>query len=1049
MAQHTFSDQGFLAEGLREIVDHSLNWLRPACNHMLDATRKVGQEDGGTASPESASLNPASLMAAIQRKTLDYLTGQNAAVRLALIDQNDYDILVEELAAYRDEMDQQDTALGFIEKHLGRLLNRRIVRDSNPYSLRNLAHFTLEALGDQGVGHGIRRALLRDFLDYAVSEMQTGLWDLANDLEPLAKKISEHPAAETYPTLTPPSRHPIAGEQAPQPYASFGLPDLQTQAVRQTDAKTAEANQFERLLNALDSFERYKSGSGRHASRQVSPAMLAQWASQSAADATVMKGVIASGMLAGVAGVGSEANMPLDGMTAVLMEQVARNNEALVQNPDHPVRQLLNRLFATFASSPAPDELSKLKEWVESAGRVLLHKPQEASLLLGELERLGASSLLRRRDRLLERQLELESWHRMLRAKQRSKETLDKSLAGHNLHRKAAAFAQQYWSHVLTMIALRHNPGTHVWNEAQEAATVLGQNPLSHQQLEKLDAVARRELGTFFNPEEARQALEGWLSQLEEETPSAGNTQMWKGLTGVEEMPAVPASDMPKPLLGSWVRFADKPWPYPLQLIWSSLPFGYLGFTDTAAEQSFRIDAGEWEKHLSAGRVEDYGVTSFEEMPPLLDRNLESWSYENQLLSTLRDGGTGLLNRRGLVQALAGNDMDDRPSWQLLVMEIPGLAERYLQEGQQAGDKLLTRLVGLFRSQDYGGLMLARLSESRFAAAAPRADTTLAELFKPLLEEECRTAQAGWYFHLGFCPEAPPDEALLKAAEEAVEEAGQAGQNTLQVKALEDSQLESWMRATTRIIREGRLELHAQPMQALKDGLHSHAEILLRLKSEDDTYHLPGLFLREAERQKLMPQVDLWVLRNLGEWLQGRVELPLGLSGLAVNLSGQTLSDPVNQETISEWIRQSGVNPAMLIFEITETSAVANLDQVGRFLRDLRELGCRTALDDFGSGYANYAYLRELPFDYLKIDGSFVRNLAENETDRALVASMVDVAKRFGLKCIAEFVHDVSMVPILQDLGVDYGQGYALGKPVPLAQLGADPSLLANSLILD
>jgi len=488
--------------------------------------------------------------------------------------------------------------------------------------------------------------------------------------------------------------------------------------------------------------------------------------------------------------------------------------------------------------------------------------------------------------------------------------------------------------------------------------------------------------------------------------------------------------------LGAWVRFADKPWPYPLQLIWSSVPFGYLGFADTSAERSFRIDVGEWAKHVSAGRLEDYGVTSFEEMPPLLDQNLESWTYENQLLSTMRDGSTGLLNRRGLIQALAGNGTEDERSWQLLVIEMPRLAEQYLQEGQLAGDKALTTLAGLLRSQDYSGLTLARLTETRFAAAAPKAATSLVDAFKPVLEEQYRSPHAGWYFHLGYCPEAPPGEALIKAAEEAVEEARQAGQNSLQIKAIGESRLESWMRATTRIIREGRLVLHAQPMQALKEGLDSHAEILLRLKSEDDLYHSPALFLREAERQKLMPQVDLWVLRNLGEWLMGRTELPQQLSGLSVNLSGQTLSDPLGQEAISDWIRQSGVNPAWLIFEITETSAVANLDQVGGFLRDLRGMGCRTALDDFGSGYANYTYLRELPFDYLKIDGSFVRNLIESETDRALVGSMAEVAKRFGLKSIAEYVHHPDIVPLLKDLGVDYGQGYAIGMPTPLAQLG-------------
>jgi EAL domain-containing protein (putative c-di-GMP-specific phosphodiesterase class I) len=765
--------------------------------------------------------------------------------------------------------------------------------------------------------------------------------------------------------------------------------------------------------------------------------MVAQWASRTAADATVMKGVMASGLLSGVPGLESDARLPLDALTAVLMEQVTRNNEALVQDAAHPLRQLLNRLFATLASGPSAEELPRLKEWVESAGRVLLHQPQQAAALLADLERLGASSLLRRRDRLLERQLEQESWHRMLRAKQRSREALDKSLAGLSLHRQAAAFVRQYWVHVLTMIALRHNPGTRAWTDAEDVVRALGSCPLTPEQVEILEAIARRELGAYFSGEDAAEALEGWLQQLGE-SPSEVNSLSWKGLSAGDGGAMVSADSASKPVLGSWARFADKPWPYPLQLIWSSLPFGYLGFTDASAERSFRMEASEWARLVASGRLEDYGATSFDDMPPLLDRNLESWTYENQLLSTLRDGSTGLLNRRGLVQAIAASDAEEtQAAWQLLVMELPRLAEQYLGEGQDAGDKALSDVVGMLRSQDYPGLILARLGEARFAAAAPQAETGLVDVFRPLLEKQCLALQAGWFFHLGYCPEAPPGEGLIQAAEEAVEVARGAGQNSLQVKAISESRLESWMRATTRIIREGRLELHAQPMQALKDGLLSHAEILLRLKSEDDQYHSPTLFLREAERQKLMPQVDLWVLRSLGDWLQGRSQLPQQWSGVSINLSGQTLSDPGGQEAISSWLRQSGVDPGWLIFEITETSAVANLDQVGGFLRGLREQGCRTALDDFGSGYANYTYLRELPFDYLKIDGSFVRNLAENESDRALVGSMAEVARRFGLKSVAEYVHSMELVPILKELGVDYAQGYALGEPLPLSQLDA------------
>lgn len=1027
MIQPSVSQRNSLGEGLQEIVDASLNWLSPTLAHMLEATGHVSRTP-----MSSAIVNPSVLLGRMRQKTLDYLTGQNRAVRLALIDQYDYDMLVEELSAYRNEIDQQDTALGFIEKHLGRLLNRRIVRDSNPYSLRNLAHFTLEALTEQGVGHGVRRALLRAFLEHAVPSMRTSLWDLANALEPLVKQISSQPATEVDASATA-NRHKDSGMTAQLPgQRGPSGPNAPSKAVAETGS--AQVNSLDRVLNALDSFEHYKSNHGQ-TTRPPAPGVIAQWASQTAADATVMKGVMASGLLAGVPGLQQDAHLSLDALTAVLMEQVTGDSEAFVRDASHPVRRLLNRLFATLASGPTAEELPRLKEWVESASRVLLHQPQEASALLGDLERLGATSVWRRRDRLLERQLELESWHRMLRAKQRSREALDSSLQGLTLHREAAAFVRQYWVHVLSMIALRHNPGTRVWSDAQDVARALGSCPLRPEQVEILKTIARRELGAYFSSEDAAQALEGWLQQLEE-PPSEGNTLAWKRLPTVESVPVGPAEAAPKAVLGSWVRFADKPWPYPLQLIWSSVPFGYLGFTDASAEHSFRMEISEWVNYVAAGRLEDYGLTSFEEMPPLLDRNLESWTYENQLLSTLRDGSTGLLNRRGLVQAITGRDAEEPlPAWQLLVMELPRLAEQYLGEGQMAGDKALSKVVGLLRGQDYPGLILARLGETRFAAAAPQAETGLVDVFRPVLEKYCEALQEGWFFHLGYCPEGPPDEGLIQAAEEAGEAAREAGQNSLEFKAIAESRLESWMRATTRIIREGRLELHAQPMRALKEGLLPHAEILLRLKSEDGQYHSPALFLREAERQKLMPQVDLWVLRSLGDWLQGRSQLPQHWSGLAVNLSGQTLSDRGSQEAIITWVTQSGVDPAWLIFEITETSAVANLQQVGEFLRGLRERGCRTALDDFGSGYANYTYLRELPFDYLKIDGSFVRNLVDSEADRALVGSMAEVARRFGLKSVAEYVHSPDLLPILEELGIDYAQGYALGEPLPLRDL--------------
>lgn len=223
-------------------------------------------------------------------------------------------------------------------------------------------------------------------------------------------------------------------------------------------------------------------------------------------------------------------------------------------------------------------------------------------------------------------------------------------------------------------------------------------------------------------------------------------------------------------------------------------------------------------------------------------------------------------------------------------------------------------------------------------------------------------------------------------------------------------------------------------MRPLRKDLPGHGEVLLRLKADDGKFISPAIFLREAERQKLVAQVDHWVLREVCNWLVHH-ELPEGVESLSVNLSGQTLSDPDSLQEIQDILDNSGVQPEKLIFEVTETMAVLDPEQTRQFLSRIRERGCRTALDDFGTGYANYSYLRQMPFDYLKIDGSFIRELLKNESDQALVKSMCDVARGLGISSIAEFVHDEAMFPLLTSLGVDYAQGYAVCEPMLLANL--------------
>lgn len=992
----------------------------------------------------------------LARKVNAYLMGEEGQYRLTLIDQQDYDILVVELGRYKAEINAHDTVLGFLEVHLGHLFGRKLTRDSNPYSLHNLAFFVLEGLNDLEISSGIRRGLIRDFLEQVVPDMQSNLWDLANRLEPLAKQTQVGSAIQTGSTHSPGSQY-RAESRSEHPGSQPGGP----YSLAQTDSRSGYAASpaqgsadklekapqrlMEQLLGALDSFDRYAASSGSAISTvKPTPQVLARWAS-AAPDQTedvTLQGVRAAGLMHHLPGVDSSQAAVLGALSPVVMKTVVENPSVL-DDARHPLRILLNRATEIVAAGTGPKETEQLRQWAESASRGLLQQPTDTQRWLAELDKLGAGALLRRQERVLDLQLEMEGWHRMLRARQRSDETLTRALTGKRLPREAAAFCDGLWRHVLAMIALRHNPGTQVWLDAQNIINDFSQPSLNEERLNQVKQVVSREISSFFSTTEPDLASPPWLNQLSEPV-LAKSSMSWINQSKPVATHYAHAVEAVSLELGTWVRFADKTdWPYPLQLVWTSLPYGWFGFADAAGHRSFKMEKSELAGHLGRNRVERFGQTTFDKLPALMDLNIESWAYEDQLLSTLRDQDTGFLNRRGLIQSLlASSALSNEEKWQATVIDFPNLVSCYAN-GQQAGDKALAGVAKMLRSLSRPGLMISRIADARFVLASPVPGEALARETQALATASQETA-GELRFAIGCCPEAPPGEEMLRFAEQACTTAWEEGSQQLRVNSFLLAQSEDWMRAVSRVMAENRLVLFVQPMRPLRPDMPGHGEVLLRIKADEEGYVSPAIFLREAERQKLITQVDHWVLREVCSWLTQH-ELPEGVDSLSINLSGQTLSDPDSRQEIQDILDKSGVEPERLIFEVTETIAVLDPAETRQFLSQIRDRGCRTALDDFGTGYANFSYLRQMPFDYLKIDGSFVRDLMQNESDKALVKSMCDVARGLGISSIAEFVHDEAMFPVLMDLGVDYAQGYAVSKPVVLSSLFDRPGAVMGS----
>lgn len=298
-------------------------------------------------------------------------------------------------------------------------------------------------------------------------------------------------------------------------------------------------------------------------------------------------------------------------------------------------------------------------------------------------------------------------------------------------------------------------------------------------------------------------------------------------------------------------------------------------------------------------------------------------------------------------------------------------------------------------------------------------------------------------------------EEALQAADVACYMAKEKGRNRVQIYQPSDTELVqrlgemAWVQRIRNALDDDRLVLYAQEIKPLRAGDDELSiEMLVRMVGEDGTIVLPGSFMPAAERYGLMPLIDRWVARNAIGALANHLSLRAAprFSHCAINLSGATFADETFIEYAKELFREFGVPPKMVCFEITETSAISNLTSAKRLIEGLKAIGCEFALDDFGAGMSSFGYLKQLPVDYIKIDGSFVRGMLGDPVDYAMVEMIVHLAKVSCKRTIAECVESEWDIAALERLGVDYAQGYAIGKPEPFAKYLKVPAMARRAV---
>jgi diguanylate cyclase (GGDEF)-like protein/PAS domain S-box-containing protein len=429
----------------------------------------------------------------------------------------------------------------------------------------------------------------------------------------------------------------------------------------------------------------------------------------------------------------------------------------------------------------------------------------------------------------------------------------------------------------------------------------------------------------------------------------------------------------------------------------------------------------------------------------------ERREYETQLQHMAdHDPLTGLLNRRSFERELkthAARTARYGPAGGVLMIDLDNFKYFNDTQGHRAGDQLIVRVAKGLKSRLRDSDVLARLGGDEFAALLPRGDERAMENVADGLLEVVRnealllgghkrlSASIG-IARLDDGKALTPEEVMVNA-DLAMYDAKESGRNRWARYRTEQHahpRIETrmkWAGQISTAIADDAFVLLAQPIVPLLGAGHIQYELLLRMRDRRGGIVPPKSFLPVAERLGLVGEIDRWVTGRAIDMLAEQRAAGRDVR-FAVNLSGLTIGDEGLLELVSRRLRETGVPPDRLTFEVTESAAIGQMERAAHFARRLSQLGCSFALDDFGAGFGSFSYLKHLPFDYLKIDGEFVQHCAENETDRILISAVVQIAHGMGKSTIAEFVTDRETVEVLTRLGVDYGQGYYLGRPAPL-----------------
>jgi diguanylate cyclase (GGDEF)-like protein/PAS domain S-box-containing protein len=414
------------------------------------------------------------------------------------------------------------------------------------------------------------------------------------------------------------------------------------------------------------------------------------------------------------------------------------------------------------------------------------------------------------------------------------------------------------------------------------------------------------------------------------------------------------------------------------------------------------------------------------------------------------DALTDLINRREFerrAERLLTTTKKDKSEHALCYLDLDQFKVVNDTCGHSAGDKMLRQLSLVLKETVRSHDTLARLGGDEFGVLIEHCTLDDAQKVAATLQLAIQNYQFLWEEHnfkvgasIGLVPITETTSNLgnlLQNADAACYMAKDLGRNRIHVYHDEDSEIAQrhgemqWVTRITQALEEDRFCLYAQTIAPLSSSRKEHYELLVRMVDEQGKIVPPGAFLPAAERYDLISKLDYWVVDHAFTLLGNNPVFLDKIDFISINLSGPSLTNPEILSFITRRLKESGLPSEKICFEVTETAAITNLNKATEFIKMLKEFGCRFALDDFGSGLSSFGYLKNLPVDFLKIDGMFVKNIVDDPIDHAMVKSINEIGHVMGMETIAEFVENDEIKGMLREIGVDFAQGYGIAKPTP------------------